>query len=401
METASDISLPALTFRELRSGEIDRLLRFRNLMFGPLTREQWDAMGCTAVVATAGPEEEFWGAIPLQYRRMRVNGKVSIPVVFENAVGVMEKARDRGIGTRMLQEAARFLHDRVDAMFVYRGGERSAAYRFYRKTNHGDLYYVDHLQLDHPVGAENSVVSLPADRAIGMEATLLAVWRKMYGNVGGCWDRQPGYFRQTLTSHVYRGEDWRLFLARRKTCVAGYAITNPSGKIWKGYCLYDIAASDHRTCRHLLDAIAFQARALHLPVTVPSSVEHPLNRLFIDYGFRWQGNSPFILAHILRPDRIFTRLAGRSPLRKTLKFTIVTPHREVVVNDPAKPRHEVFLYCKESHLSRLMTCRLNLRAALQVNQVRLAPSVLKTDVIRELCRIFSPSRWVTFGLDYI
>ena len=64
------------------------MLEFRNEIFGFILREQWDAMDCTAVVAKRG--RRFFGAIPLQYRELKLNRRVSIPVVFENAVGVAE-----------------------------------------------------------------------------------------------------------------------------------------------------------------------------------------------------------------------------------------------------------------------------------------------------------------------
>jgi GNAT superfamily N-acetyltransferase len=402
MEQApAKVEVPELTIRELKPAEIDRMLVFRNAIFGNLLRDQWDAMNCTAVVATAGPGEEFWGAIPLQYRSFRLNPRVSIPVVFENAVGVSEKARDMGIGTRMLQEAAKFLHDRVDALFVYRGNERSIGYRFYRKTHHGDLYFVDYLQLTEPKGADNDVEVLPPDKTFALEPKLLRIWHAVYGHMGGCWERKPGYFRQVVTSHVYRNDKCRLFLARKRGRLTGYAFTNPESKIWKGYCIYDLAAADRATYRRLLEKIEFLARQASLPVTFPSNVEHPLNAFLYRCGFQWQSNSPFTMAYILRPDRIFARLAKGSPLLKTLKLTILTPHRDLVANDPAKPKCEATLYCKESQLSRLMCCRLDLGAALRTNQVRLFPATLPSAVPRELCRIFAPCPWLTCGLDYI
>lgn len=403
MKDKATTLVPELTIRELRPAEIDRMLAFRNSIFGTITRAQWDAMGCTAVVAVAsqGRKEEFWGAIPLQYRSFRLNGRVSIPVVFENAVGVAEKARDKGIGTRMLQEAAKFLHDRVDALFVYRGGERSIGYRFYRKTHHGDLYYVDHLQRNEPKGADNDVEVLPAERAFAWEPALLGIWHGVYGRMGGCWERKPGYFRQVIASHVYRNDTWRLFLAKTRGRVTGYAFTNSEGLIWKGFAIYDLAAADRPTYRRLLGKIESQACQANLPVTFASNVEHPLNGLLYDSGFEFQNNGPFVLAHILRPDRIFARLAERSPLLRTLKLAIVTPHRDLAANQPRKAAIEATLSCKESQLSRLMCCRLDLEAALRTNQVRLHPATLPGSVVRDLCRIFAPCPWVTCGLDYI
>jgi len=195
--------------------ELDEVLPFRNAIFGHMSRDQWEAMGCTAVVAREG--ERLVGFIPLQYRAQRLNQRASIPVVYENAVGVAEGMRGRGIGTAMLDEAARFMADRVDALMVVRGGERSQGYRFYRRAGHADLMYARTYALAAnalaPGGVEGLSV-LKRDAWLALEPELLALYKRRYGRFGGGQVRDPGYWTRILDGHVYRERQWWLVVQR-------------------------------------------------------------------------------------------------------------------------------------------------------------------------------------------
>ncbi|MCX7590932.1 MAG: hypothetical protein N2255_04820 [Kiritimatiellae bacterium] len=396
------MGIPSLQIREMEPADTEQMLIFRNKIFGQISREQWNAMQCTAVVAVAtdaGGDRRFLGAIPLQYRNYRVRNDVTISVVFENAVGVAEETRGMGIGSKMLDEAARFLHDRVEAMFVYRGGERSPGYRFYRKNNHGDLYYLQPLEWYNPLGSCNSVEVLPATEALPMEDEILRIFRYCYDGMAGYWERVEGFYSRILASHVYRSDEWRLFLDRHSGKLEGYALVNPSSLAWKGYCIYEIAALTRPSVRRLIERIGFEAGVRQQSVTIPINHEHPFRDQLLKLGFRVTGDSPYVLARLLRPDLIFRRLAKGSRLLSLLRLVVITPHRDIVVNEPPRTEHEVTLWCKESQLSRLFCCRLDPEVAFRTNQIRLSP--VPPAVRRELWRIFRFSRWVVFGTDYI
>lgn len=383
--------------RTVRNVEIPDMLKFRNALFGDISREQWEAMGCTAVVARKGGK--IHGAIPLQYREFRINSRVSVPVVFENAVGVAEKTRGMGLGSAMLDEAERVLRNRVDALCVYRAGERSPGYRFYRKAHHGDMYYKCTLILHRPKGENNVVDVVKAEEAVALERVLLCGFKKYYGEFGGYWEREKGYFEKILASHVCRNDAWRLFLLRPKKSVLGYAIINPDGPLDGGFCIYDFAASNSPACRALLGKIEWVAKRRKQPVTMLANREHPLFGPLLERGYDCTEYSPFTMARIIRPDRIFARLAGSSPLLNDLHLDAVTPRRDVVLNRPARPKHRATLYLKESQLSRLLLCRLDMGRALETNLIRLSP--LPGRVEKALSRIFGFCPWVTFGADYI
>lgn len=383
--------------RRVRPAEIDDMLKFRNAIFGHISHSHWEAMGCTAIVAKKG--KRLYGAIPLQYRNFKISARLSIPVVFENAVSVSQEARNIGLGSAMLDFAARSLRTSVDALYVYRGGERTAGYRFYRKTHHGDLYYNSTLILNKPIGENNNVDVLNVDDIVPLEKTLLFLFNSCYGGFGGHWKREKGYFRNILASHVYKNKDWKFFLLRKKGQIVGYAISNSQDKLHGGCCVYDLAAPSIAARQALFAKVEWVAKRDKQPVTMQANREHPLFEPLIKRGYNVKGNSPYIMARIIRPDRIFARLAQNSPLLKNLRLEAVTPHRDLVLNRPARAKYKAKLYLKESQLSRLLSCRLDMAWALKTNLIRLNPLPLHLE--KTLSKIFQFCPWVSFGIDFI
>lgn len=383
--------------RMVRRSEIPEMLKFRNSRFGEIPRSQWEAMGGTAVVAGNG--KTICGAISLQYRNFKINGRVSIPVVFENAVGVAKEVRSRGLGSAMLDVAERALRGRVDAFYVYRGDERSPGYRFYRKTNHGDLYYKCNLVLKQPQGENNKVEVLDAAEAVALERNLLPVFANCYGQFGGYWKRDRGYFRQILDSHVYINKDWKLLLVRKGKVVGGYAIINPHDPITAGLCIYDFAAPGIAVRQALLGKIEWLAKRNKQPATMMANREHPLFAPLLKRGYAYEEQSPFGMARIIRPDRIFAQLAHNSVLLDNLHLEAVTPHRDLILNRPAKPKYKATLYLKESQLTRLLSCRLDMAGALETNVIRMTPLPIRVE--NALCSILRFCPWVLFEIDFV
>ena len=116
-------------------------------------------------------------------------------------------------------------------------------------------------------------------------------------------------------------------------------------------------------------------------------------------GFAEGESGPHVMARLLRPDRIWERLALGSALLDTLALSVVTPHRVIEVNDPPNPCYRVRLETKEQFLARLFCCRLDLDAALETELVRWRDPDL--GLRRELCRIFAPCDWVQWFTDYV
>ncbi len=399
--TARSPTKPSYDISELDPADTGPMLEFRNEIFGFITREQWDAMDCTAVVAKRG--RRLFGAIPLQYRELRLNRRVSIPVVFENAVGVAEAYRSRGLGTAMLDCAADFIRERVHALCVYRGGERSIGYRFYRKTHHGDVYFTDHLELDTEAltdngpGESRAVQVLPWTELPRLEARLLPIFNGAHGAFGGHWKRERGFFKRIIASHVHGDESCRLLLANGRDGIQGYAVLNPADLA--GCNLYEIAAGDKRALKRLLAKAGELSKQRGKNLGIVLNREHPYYADLLELGFEPKGSQPYIMARVLRPERIFRRLAGKSSLLETLHLKAATPHRDLTLNQPDRPLCTATLYLKESQLSRLLFCRTDLGTALGTGLIRIDPLPRKIEAA--LCRIFRYSPWVSFRTDYI
>ena len=391
-----------LRIYEYDPDEVDEVLAFRNTIFGHISRAQWEAMNCTAVVAREG--ERLVGFIPLQYREQCLRPGLTVPVVYENAVGVAEGRRGEGIGSRMIGVAAEFMRKRVDALFVIRGGERSEGYRFYRKTGHGDLSYMRFYDLppevQWPAAVGAGIEALDRARWLELEPQLLALYAQRYGRFGGGWQRGPGYWRTILDGHVYRDRTWWLItLGAGAERVRGYLVASLG--LWEAspdLCVYEVVGEDDAATAELLR----YARGLagNERFRVPYvSLANPIRPLLREMGFEESESSPHIMARILRPDRIFQRLAAGSDLLDTLSLTVATPHRALAVHALPEPRYTVRLEMKESLLSRLFCCRLDLEAALEMEMVRWNGH--DPALRRALCEVFSFAEWVQWFTDYV
>jgi GNAT superfamily N-acetyltransferase len=382
--------------------EIDEVLAFRNQTFGHVSLDHWRAMGCTAVVARdAGLVAGF---IPLQFREQCLRPGVTIPVVYENAVGVADERRGQGLGTQMMDVAAGFIRDRVDAMMVIRGGERSPGYRFYRKTGHGDVAYARNYVLSSdmdlaPASASGiSVVS--REQWMAMESSLLACYENQYGHLGGGRKRRPGYWRTILDGHVYRERKWSLVVMQPEPGrLAGYMVAVRG--LWTDtdeIYIYEVVGEDELAVEQLVR----YARSLSASGGVfghEVSLGNPLCATLKRLGFEERNTSPYLMARILCPDRIFGRLAADSGLLETLSLTVNTPHRPLAINEPDNPRYRVTMETKESLLSRLVLCRLDLEAAIEMEMVRW--NVDDRGLARALYDTFVFAGWVQWFTDYV
>ena len=398
--------------------ELDEVLPFRNAIFGYVSKEHWQAMNCTAVVARE--DGRLLGFIPLQYRQQRLNVRTTIPVVYENAVGVAEGMRGQGIGTQMMDEAARFISDRVDAMMVIRSGERSDGYRFYRKTGHGDIMYARHYFLPSEVAwppadegehDHTGISVLDRERWVSLEPQLLALYERKYGRFGGGQQRAPGYWETILKGHVFtdayrpgdlgrKDQRWQLVvLTSGADRLAGYLVAAEGlGDGTQGVHIYEVVGeSDDAVERLIRHTRRFASDG---KLVLPSvSLANPICSLLRRIGFVEMESTSHIMARILRPDRIFRRLAAGSDLLDTLSLTLMTPHRTLVVNEPPEPRYTVQVQAKESVLSRLFCCRLDLRAAVEMELVRW--NAYDPGLQCELEQVFAFSEWVQWFTDFI
>ena len=386
--------------------EIPELLKFRNSIFSNVDENHWESMGCTGVVAI--DDSDVVGFVPLQFRQQVLRPGVVAPVVYENAVGVSEPMRSRGIGSGMIEAAAEFIGNRADALFVIRGGESSPGYRFYRKSGHSDLSYASFFSHQRPETLTQdrrlTIMRTTEQEWNASEDEIIAYYQENYGEYGGGKLRYPGYWAEIFAGHVFKEREWFLLVARDgRERLIGYAIfTHGTWMHHEDIHLYEITGDDEKTVEALLAAGGRLApgRPLRAPqISLANPVAPVLRRL----GFDEERTEPHIMARIVRPHRLFIRLADSSEevsdFRSSVHLVCSTPHRTVDLQSPPQPENTIYLEMKEHLLARLLLCRLELIAAIENELVRCRGG--NNALLETLARICRPARWVQWFTDYV
>jgi hypothetical protein len=163
-------------------------------------------------------------------------------------------------------------------------------------------------------------------------------------------------------------------------------------------CVYEVVGENWAAVEQLLRyGRRFAGQEQYIVPLV--SLSNPVRPLLQRMGFSEGESEPHVMARLLRPERIWQRLAQGSGLEKDLSLAVSTPHRTLEVNDPPEPRYRVRLETKEHFLARLFCCRLDLDAALDMELVRWREP--EAGLRRALCQVFAPCEWVQWFTDYV
>jgi hypothetical protein len=203
-----------------------------------------------------------------------------------------------------------------------------------------------------------------------------------------------------LDGHVYANQEWWLVtLCLEGGQLVGYLVAT-LGSSWgpDGVWVYEVVGMDDMAVESLLRYASRFARGGKL--AVPSvSLANPVRTVLRRMGFEERESTPQIMVRILRPDRIFRKLAAGSDLLERLALTVSTPHRTLEVNNPHHPRYTVLLEAKENLVSRLFCCRLDLEAALDMEMVRW--NARDPGLRDELSQVFCLTEWVQWFTDFV
>ncbi|HEU5432989.1 MAG TPA: GNAT family N-acetyltransferase, partial [Thermomicrobiales bacterium] len=196
-------SAARIEVRERRPDDDDSALALRNAVFPPIAPEDWVKSQAAAI---ARLDDRLVGVIPFIIRPFVLAPGVVIRAAFANSVAVAADLRDQGIGSRMMAAARQFLPAHADAMCVYTGREAEGPqYRFYRRTGHHDLLYPHRMTKPTPAPAvlPGGAAVAATDEIESVEAALLDVFAQCFAGRGGFPQREPGYWRQALASHIF------------------------------------------------------------------------------------------------------------------------------------------------------------------------------------------------------
>jgi len=360
--------MKGLVCREYRPGDTADVLDVRNPIFGPLSEEQWNRYCPRMTAGMAYLDGEVVGAIPLDQRDFLVAPQVSVPVAFENCVGVKEEYRSRGIGTAIIAAAREFMADRCDLLMVYRGEERSAGYRFYHKSGHRDLLYLASVRWDPPSGLSSDAERADIEVLHNHEDEILSVYHSTYGPYGGHAPRRCGYWHEALSGQVFITVPAEILFYRYPSDgeITAYGIFGipQHGGYDANVQVLEIASKAGGTgARQILRAAGADARQRQAAVTDYVSVDYPYRYLYRDLGFVEDLRGLMIMGQVINPQRLFGRVCRFPELLADLKINVWTPTKDYTLFEGPRAEKEIILEAKDIIIERLLTRRLDVMSA--------------------------------------
>ena len=398
--------MEGIEYREMQPDDVFSALALRNEVFSDalVSQEDWERDEMLASIAVL--EGEVVGAIPLILRESVIAPGVTITAAFENSVGTREELRSQGIGRGMIAQAREFLPGRADALFVYRGNERSDGYRFYATTDHYDLLYSRHYSYGSP---ETSYLP-PGVTLAGKESIFLnterleAIFNSTYGRFGGYPQRRGDYWQRALDSSIYAEfpTDFSFVHIIQSDELLGYAICGMRTTRHNGMAdVLEMATlgADLSIAQRILTGVASVAGERKLGVNIQISDEDPFRPLFQANGFLSEPRGTIIMGQVIDVPSFFEKhWHERFGLYNTA-LEVTTPKDDYVLIDPETRQSTLTLEMKEEMLHRWLLGRLDLRARLAEGSVTAYGA--NSAVIEQVCDAIPFSPWAYHFIDWI
>ncbi|NOZ21816.1 MAG: GNAT family N-acetyltransferase [Planctomycetes bacterium] len=395
--------MPNYTFRQMTDEDVPEMTRVRNSVFSahPLKPEDWNK---DETCVLAFEDNKMVGAIPLDMREFLIAPGVSIRTAFENSVGVVDGMRGKGLGTKMIECAAEFLEPDCHALFVYRGGETSAAYRFYRKTGHVDLHFTRSFALSSPPSlSDGRIVLEEMDKCLEHESQLLKLFNESYPGMAGFRKREPGFWQVALDCHIFREmayDDLLFATLRSGETIDAYALLGCYEEAAKIVIQeMAVAGGDAGLWEKLLWEVANVAKRRGSTVSLPTSDTAPCLPAALKLGFKPGPRGLIILARILRHKDVFDRIWQGDRSLADLKLTLWTPEFQFVALDGKPGGPDVTLEMKNETMTRLLLARADFQAALA--EERITAYGADAALLAHIGRGFPFCKWIYHHLDNI
>ncbi len=392
-----------LVCREYRPGDTADVLEVRNPIFGPLSAEDWDRYCPRMTAGMAYLDGEVVGAIPLDQRDFLLAPQLSVPVAFENAVGVKEEYRGNGIGTAIIEAAREFMADRCDLLMVYPGGERTTGYRFYHKSGHRDLLYLAQVRWDPPSGLSSDAQRVDIEVLHDHQDDILRAYNSTYALCGGHAPRGHGYWREALDGQIFIAEPAEILFYRYPSNgeITAYGIFEIREHHGEGEIeVLEIAGrAGIGGVRELLQAAAVEAYKRNTVVVDRISVHHPYRYLYRELGFVEERRNLMIMGQVINPQRLFQRVCRFPELVADLKINVWTPTRDYVLFEGPQAEKEIALEAKDIIVERLLTRRLDVMSAFRHDFLTIRNG--DEDIAGRLAEALPFSPWCHHQLDWI
>ncbi|MES2308701.1 MAG: GNAT family N-acetyltransferase [Verrucomicrobiota bacterium] len=395
-------------YREFVPSDLEGVLGVRNAIFAPITEQDWHREAQMSASLALDETGSIVGAIPLSFRDFRAGEGLILKTVFENAVGTREELRGKGVGAQMISSAKNFLQGRCDALFLYRGAERSDGYRFYIKTGHQDLHYSRTFKLERPqkTGRGLSTVKKGVEEILPKEPLLLEVFESAFFGFGGFRERGVGYYRFALEGLIYAAHPHEFYIIEfeKNEVLQGYAIVGIRQKTKLDGSLHVMEFATRNRSLEVADelflAIADFASEKELSVTFATSDTSPYRSLLKAKGYDESERHQMVMTQILD----YPALARKSWIPRDrlrgMEIKVWTPSRDFLLQEGSGiSSKKILLEMKDDILGRLLNRRLRLKEAIAMELV----TVLGADEmdIEEMAKALPYVPWIYHEIDYI
>ena len=356
-----------LTCREMRwPEEIEEMLSIRNAIFPPISAEDWLRYPANTA-SMAFIDDIVIGAIPLDQRPFQVAPGKIIETAFEHAVGTRGDFRSRGIGSAMIDAARDFLADRAEALMVYRGGERTAGYRFYERSGHRDLIYMRTLEWT-PQDVEPAGVAVgDLDDCLASQEEMLRVFDAAFGEYGGFRPREVGYWEMALNDMIFTVIPQETIFVRHPAegeleayCIATVRTdARPDNSV----SILEIAGISDDAVREVLRGVCEQGRSRDWPVSTIAGVDSPWRMLMREMGFVEGPRHTMIMGQPIAPARLFEKVCADPEAVAGLKISVWSPDLDALIWEGPEAEREIVVEGKELLIYRMLMRRLDVAAA--------------------------------------
>ena len=390
--------------REFLPEDIESFHALHDAVFPPVPlaeMRRWMAReDVTAGVAVLGGE--VVGEIPLHVREFVIRPGVTARLAFEHSVCVRAEMRGEGVGSAIQEEMKRFMRGRAEVLSVYRGGERTPAYRHYWKNGLTDLCYLRTWTLAEPgaVAARAGAVLLP-EAILGREREFLAVFTDACGDAGGYQRRVPGFYATAFTQleAVETGTQYSALVAEEGGRLLGHCIIGAHGGevsvmelATRGGDLEMAASLVRGACR-----VAAEGGAR---VTVELHDRGRYRPVFEELGFTPRPRGNMIMGTPLDWEALAALVWVPQPELTEVQVELWTPDEEAVIHRPAgAPERAITIECKHEQAVRWLMSRLDLPAA--YGSELLTCRGAQPGDIEALGRAIPFTPWEYQGIDHI
>lgn len=399
-----------VTAEEVTEATLKRALEIRNGIFSPITLDDW-RRGDPKSGSLAIMDGEPVGFIPLFLRELQIAPGVTITTAFENAVGTKDGLRGLGVGSKMIEGAADFLRGKADALFVYRGSERSAAYNFYSKTGHVDMMYTrGHVSGMELARMHEAVqVSAGAEAVIERQSELLRLFEDTYAGYGGFPRRHAKYWEQALQSTYFssRPADFYFFTYEEEGVVTAYVIAsklkNPMAKQPQtklNVLEMASASADPYRIKCLLEHACHYAPQLGLDgLAVSCGDVHPFLPVLDALGFERIPRGVMTMAYSFDSPALFEKAWKRRFHVPGVEVRVWTPKQDFVLQEsPSAGAKCVTIEMKEETLTRWLMGRIDFRARVREGTITVCNGT--DDIIEAVADAIPHVKWEYHHLDF-